>query len=264
MKAICVTCGTQFPESGDAPAQCPICLDERQYIGSSGQQWTSMHDLRVTHRNRIFEEGPGVWGIVTEPKFGIGQRALLVPSDDGNILWDCVSLVDAETVRRVTELGGVAVMAISHPHYYSSMIDWSEAFGGVPVHLHEDDREYIQRPDPRIRFWRGESFALTGAATLYRLGGHFAGYEVLHQGRDLFTGDLPQVCPDLKHVSFMYSYPNLIPLSSASVQRIAKALEPLAFDRLYGAWTGFVIRDQAHAAVHRSAERYVRALETAR
>jgi hypothetical protein len=62
----------------------------------------------------------------------------------------------------------------------------------------------------------------------------------------------------------MYSYPNLIPLSAASVRRIAATLAPLAFDRVYGAWPGFVIRADGHAAVQRSAERYVRALEVER
>jgi hypothetical protein len=256
MLPICVTCGTQYP----APtARCPICEDERQYVGLRGQAWTTLDELRQTHVNRIFEEGPGIWGIATEPKFAIGQRALLV---DG-ILWDCVSLVDDATVRRVRDLGCISAIAISHPHYYSSMVEWSDAFGGLPIYLHADDRAYVQRPDPRIRFWSGDEYSL-GAATLIRLGGHFAGYQVLHRGRDLFCGDLPQVCPDLRHVSFMYSYPNLIPLSSASVRRIARRLESLAFDNVYGAWTGFVIRDRGHEAVRRSAERYLQALEVER
>ena len=30
----------------------------------------------------------------------------------------------------MNELGGIAAIAISHPHYYTSMVEWSRAFGG--------------------------------------------------------------------------------------------------------------------------------------
>ena len=43
---ICVTCGTQFADSQTPPAHCPICEDERQYIGWNGQQWTTLEELR--------------------------------------------------------------------------------------------------------------------------------------------------------------------------------------------------------------------------
>jgi hypothetical protein len=36
----------------------------------------------------------------------------------------------------------------------------------------------------------------------------------------------------------MWSYPNLIPLSAAKVQRMAEILEPFAFDAVYGAFSG--------------------------
>lgn len=260
---ICVTCGTQYPATAAPPASCPICLDERQYVGFEGQQWLT--DLAHTHTNRIFEEGPGVWGIHTNPKFAIGQRALLIQHPEGNVLWDCVSLLDQPTIDRVYELGGLSAMAVSHPHYYSAMVDWARVFG-VPVYLHELDREHVQRPDPLLRFWGGEQHRLNDWARLLRLGGHFAGYQVLHDAQRgaLFAGDLPQVCADREHVSFMYSYPNYLPLSAGTVERIAATLESWEFDTLYGAWPGFVIRPEAHRVVQHSARRYLTALETER
>ena len=39
---ICTTCGTQFAGTEEPPAGCPICQDERQYIGPNGQQWTTL------------------------------------------------------------------------------------------------------------------------------------------------------------------------------------------------------------------------------
>jgi len=263
---ICVTCGTQFPPVQRPMKRCPICEDERQYIGLKGQQWITLDDLQSAHHNALYPESPEVWGIGTEPKFAIGQRGLLIQNNAGNILWDCISLVDSDTVLRIQALGGISTIAISHPHYYASMVEWSRAFGGAPIYLHEDDRQWVQRPDPCIRFWQGETHTLSGAFTLIRIGGHFAGYQVLHwrEGDDglgsLFAGDLPQVCMDRRWVSFMYSYPNYLPLSAASVNRIVGALEPLAFGKLFGAWPGFVIHADAKSVVRLSAERYLKAL----
>jgi hypothetical protein len=263
---ICVTCGTQFPPAEQPPECCPVCVDERQYIGLQGQQWITLDDLRTAHRNALYPESPGIWGIGTEPKFAIGQRGLLIQNSAGNILWDCISLVDSETVARIQALGGVSAIAISHPHYYSSMVEWSEAFKDVPIYLHENDRQWVQRPDPCIQFWRGETHTLGREFTLIRIGGHFSGYQVLHwsKGGDgmgaLFSGDLPQVCMDRRRVSFMYSYPNYLPLSAASVSRIVAKLEPFEFGKLFGAWPGFVVHADAKSVVRRSAQRYFQAL----
>ena len=43
---ICQTCGVQFAASEQPPATCPICSDERQYIGPNGQQWTTLAQMR--------------------------------------------------------------------------------------------------------------------------------------------------------------------------------------------------------------------------
>jgi hypothetical protein len=235
-----------------------------------GQQWTTLEKLRQTHRNTFFQEGEGIWGIQTVPDFGIGQRVLLVRAGKSNILWDCVSLINSDTVALVNALGGISAIAISHPHYYTSMVEWSRALGGVPIYLHEDDRQWVQRPDSRITFWSGETCSLEHRLTLIRVGGHFPGFQVLHSAEAehgqgaLFTGDQPQVCPDRRYVSFMYSYPNFVPLDAASVRRIVSALEPFPFAKLYGAWRNFVVQEDAKEALSRSAERYIQALEGSR
>jgi hypothetical protein len=81
------------------------------------------------------------------------------------------------------------------------------------------------------------------------------------QGRGvLLTGDTMQVAKDTRFVSFMYSYPNMIPLNAQKVQRIVEAVEPYAFERIYGGWWDTVVAEDAKAAVKRSAERYIRAI----
>jgi hypothetical protein len=262
---ICVTCGAQYPPSAEPPAGCAICLDERQYVGWDGQAWTTLAELRAGHRADIRAEEPGLTGIGSEPSFAIGQRALLVETAEGNVLWDCLAPFDDEMVAAVEARGGIEAIAISHPHYYTTMVEWSRAFD-APIHLPAADREWVTRPGEAIEFFDGERLDLPGGLTLLRLGGHFAGGAVLHwptgaEGRGaLLSGDILQVVGDRRWVSFMRSYPNLIPLPAAKVEAMVAALEPWDFDRVYGAWFGRVIDSDGHEAVRRSGERYVRAV----
>jgi hypothetical protein len=259
--AICVTCGTQYPPADAPPAACPICLDERQYVGHAGQRWTTPAELRAGHRNRIREEEPGLTGIVTEPSFAIGQRALLV---DG-LLWDCVTLLDEAAEEAVAAAGGLRAIAISHPHYYSAMVDWAERFD-VPILLHADDAEHVMRASPRVEHWTSERRPLWNGLELIRLGGHFAGATVClwpggADGRGaLLAGDVIQVVQDRDWASFMWSYPNYIPLPAREVERIRGVVEGLEFDRVYGAFAWGVIDPDAKAKVLRSADRYLAAL----
>jgi hypothetical protein len=263
---ICATCGVQYTASSEAPPHCPICEDERQYIGYDGQQWTTLDQLRAERQNEIRELEPGLSGIGTQPSFAIGQRALLVQTPHGNLLWECISLLDQQTIAAIRARGGVRAIAISHPHMYAAMVEWSRAFD-APIYLHADDHPYVMRPDDAIHFWQGETYELWEGLTLVRCGGHFAGSQVLHwaagaegQGA-LLTGDTIMVAQDRRFVSFMYSYPNMIPLPARAVRGIAAAVAPFAFDRIYGAWWERVLDHDAKAAVERSVERYIAAIE---
>jgi hypothetical protein len=261
---ICVTCGMQYPASEKPPEGCPICLDERQYVGQGGQKWTTLDEYKKTHKNVFAEEEPGLHSIHPEPKAGIGQRAFVVRTAAGNVLFDCVPPLDDVTIAAVKGLGGVAAVAVSHPHYYTTMVEWSHAFGKVPVHVHKLDSKWVLRPDPVVAFWEGERKSLFGGLTLVKTGGHFDGFQVLHWpagagGKGIvLAGDQPYVCMDRAWVSFMYSYPNLIPLGPAAIRQVVASLKPFAFDRLFGAFPGQVVASDAKGAVERSAERYLR------
>jgi hypothetical protein len=261
---ICATCGVQFAPTEGPPERCPICEDERQYVGWSGQRWTTLDDLRKEHRNQVRDDC-GLTGIGTEPSFAIGQRALLVRAPQGNVLWDCITVIDDATIEAVRKLGGIRAIAISHPHYYSSMVEWSRAFD-APIYLQSADQRWVMHPDECIEFWSGETKSLWDRMTLIRGGGHFEGGTVLHypagsDGRGaLLSGDIIQVAQDRRWVSFMYSFPNYIPLPAAQVDRIVAAVQPFEFDRIYGAWWDRNVESDAKNAVIRSAERYKRAL----
>ncbi len=263
---MCVTCGVQFSQTHEPPAGCPICEDERQYVNWKGQQWTTLEELRASHANLIKPEGPNISGIGTTPTFAIGQRALLVQRPGGNVLWDCISLIDDATVEAVQALGGISAIAISHPHYYSANVEWSRAFGGVPVYIHAADRQWVMRPDPVVRFWEGETLSIGDGLTLICCGIHFAGGTVLHwadgsEGRGaLLSGDIFQVLFDRRYVSFMYSYPNLIPEHPRRIRKALQAVEPFQFSSVYGAWWNRVIYDDGKEAIARSEQRYLKAI----
>jgi hypothetical protein len=263
---ICVTCGTQFGGTDRPPPCCQVCEDERQFVNWEGQQWTTLDQLRAIHSNRIEKEGANLDGIGTEPSFAIGQRALLVHSPGGNLLWDCVTLLDDQTIDRIHDLGGIRAIAISHPHFYSAMVEWSHAFNDAPIHLHAADRAWVMRDDSRIQFWEGTTHHLWDGMTLVNCGGHFDGGTVLHwpggaDGRGaLLTGDIIQVVMDRRSVSFMRSYPNLIPLSAAAISQILDRIEPFAFEHVYGGWWKRNIWSDGKGAINRSVERYLRAI----
>lgn len=260
----CEQCGAQFPE-GDPPAVCLICEDERQFVNWKGQTWIAGEEL-AKRLKLVWRGDLGITGLGVEPGFAIGQRALLVPSGDGCVMWDCVPLVTPEAIAHVRALGGLKAIAVSHPHFYGAVADWSEAFGGVPVYLHGDDSAFVTRPHPAIVPWTGESHRISDELLLVRAGGHFAGATILHwragaEGRGaLLTGDVAMVAMDRRSVSFMYSFPNYIPLNAAAVRRIARAVEPLGFDRIYGAWWGRNISADAKAAFEMSVRRYLAAI----
>jgi hypothetical protein len=263
---ICRTCGTSFPDTSAPPPCCPICEDERQFVPRSGQAWTTPRALAASHANAWRQLEAGLFEIHTVPNFAIGQRALLFKTSRGNILWDCLSLIDEATIAIISALGGLRAIAISHPHFYSCSQDWGRVFD-APIHLHAADREHLMRPDPAIRFWDGDRFDLADGVTLLRLGGHFAGSAVLHwvagaDGRGaLLSGDTVQVTPHTQKVSFLYSYPNQMPMSAAAIRRIATALEPWPFERIYGAFPHREITENGKAVVAASAKRSIELLE---
>jgi hypothetical protein len=264
---ICRACGVEYPSSALPPATCPVCSDDRQYVAYEGQAWTHFDELLPSGQGYdIRELEPGLTGLRCRPQLGIGPVGYLVQTPAGNVLWDCPSFVDEKVVAEVGRRGGLAAISASHPHFYGAMVDWSEAFSGAPILLPAADRRWVQRPDPRIRFW-DQSVELVPGLSAFRCGGHFDGSSVLlwaagADGRGvLFTGDTVMVAADRRWVSFMRSYPNLIPLGRAAVGAIVSTVGPLRFDRIYGnpGWEK-VIAEGAGEAVRRSAVRYLAAI----
>ncbi|MGH2470797.1 MAG: MBL fold metallo-hydrolase [Candidatus Limnocylindria bacterium] len=229
-----------------------------------GQAWTTIEELRLMgHRIELRELEPGLVGVGVTPSLGIGQRGLLVRTANGNVLWDCVGYIDDDAIAAIRARGGISGIAFSHPHFYGAMVEWSHAFGGAPIYIPIADREWVQRVDPVIVTWRGTR-ELSPGVTLVQCGGHFDGSAVLHwaggaEGRGaLLVGDTITVVPDVRFVSFMRSYPNLIPLPADEIRRIVERVRPYRFDRIYGGWWDRVTPSGGLGTIETSAQRYLR------
>jgi hypothetical protein len=263
---ICTACGTQYPASEKPPAQCTICEEERQYVPITGQGWTTLESLQVRHRNSFHQHEPGVTGIGTEPHFAIGQRAVLIETPNGNVLWDCIAFLDDATIAMIKARGGLKAIAISHPHFYTANGEWSRTFG-APVYLHAADRNWVLNPHAGIKYWDGDTHDLMPGVTLIRCGGHFPGAAVLHYANGaggkgiVCSGDTLTVATDRKWLTFMRSYPNFIPLSKNEVEHIGRALAPFKFDVIYGHYFDRVIGKDAKQVLVKSIARYVAAIE---
>lgn len=259
MIALCKACGTAYESTGLSPQHCKICEDERQYVPVTGQEWIDSDRLAASHTNKWQQHLPQLLSLKTVPDFAINQRAFLLITPQGNILWDCIANLDDATKTLISALGGLTAIAISHPHYYTTMQDWAAAFN-APIYLHARDSEWIMRDSPWITLWEGDTLALTADVTVMRLGGHFPGGSVLHWAQDggvLLAGDILQVTPGADAVSFMWSYPNMLPLSAATVSGIMRNLNGVEFAQLYGAFEGQDITQEAAEIVRRSGEKYI-------
>lgn len=258
---ICETCGTQHAPTPEPPGQCSICEDDRQYVGWGGQTWTTHSALGERFQLRI-EDDDGLLGIGMRGDFAIPQRALLLPTSGGNVLWECVSLVTDEVIAVIEAGGGLNQIVISHPHFYSSMVEWSDALGGVPILLHEADRDWVRRSSRHVHCWSGDVHRLSKDVTLVRCGGHFPGSTALlwhAPGRRqlLFPGDALQVATDRRHVAFMYSYPNYVPMKTSDVRAMRERLARYDYDDVYGYTWGRNIIGNGRAAVEASFDRHL-------
>lgn len=127
-----------------------------------------------------------IWSIFSRPQFAIGQRAVFIQTAAGNILWDCISFLDQSTIDFIKSHGGLKAIAISHPHFYSTHLEWAREFD-CPVYLAYDDQEWLNREDPEQRriFVEGETQEILPGANMVKLGGHFPGSSILHWNNNI-------------------------------------------------------------------------------
>jgi len=148
------------------------------------------------------------------------------------------------------------------------IIDHCVISATIQLYINWQFEKWVQRPDPVIEYWDGDSYALEQGLSLHRCGGHFKGSTVLlwPEGADgkgaIISSDTLFVTADREYVSFMYSYPNNIPLSTKAVDRIGETVSPLKFDRIYSHFRYRQILSDGKETVQRSVERYKQAISS--
>ncbi|MCJ1361162.1 hypothetical protein MMC16_000260 [Acarospora aff. strigata] len=255
---ICTACGTQF--SNTSLKNCRICDDPRQFVPPSGQSFTTLAEMKGKYKNKWQQDSVDkrIWSIWTEPKFGIGQRAILLQTPAGNVLWDLIAYLDGETVQWINSLGPLHAIIVSHPHYYTTHAHWSSTFH-VPIYTSAADALWLEHfsndvyPDAQNKFVEGDTEEIVKDVTAIRTGGHFEGSLVLHWEGVLFVADTVVTVPSaLYHTSrppgttsysFMYSIPNMIPLPPDEILQMWKALKAFEFSVTMGAFVGMDVRD---------------------
>ncbi|KAI5364823.1 Putative metallo-beta-lactamase, ribonuclease Z/Hydroxyacylglutathione hydrolase [Septoria linicola] len=260
---LCKKCGTQY--SVDATSnkeECKVCDDPRQYVLPTGQVFTTLGKLKDEGRKNVWwqlgQEGieARVWSVKTYPEFAIGDRAILIQTDAGNILWDLIPFIDQQIVERIVELGGLEAIVISHPHYYSTWADWSRTFN-CPVYVGKPDQNWLERvdtPGADVRFLTEHySEILPGSgAQAVLTGGHFPGSLLLYWQGILFIADTIFTSPSAMNpfpgknrvisFTFFWSIPNRIPLHLDDISNIWRLVMPLDFHTCLGAFKGMDVR----------------------
>ncbi|KAK6949563.1 hypothetical protein Daesc_009646 [Daldinia eschscholtzii] len=259
---ICTACGTQFPTTDRQELKtCFICDDPRQFTPPTGQAFTTLDELRSNNKNvwTPFEGDERFISINTEPKVAIGQRAILIKTPNGNVLWDCLTLIDDDTINKIKTLGGLKAIVISHPHYYSTHVEWACAFN-CPVYLAAEDKQWTTQSSTHQVFVDETELDLkingiSSGVQVLKLGGHFPGSFVALYEKRLLIADTLVTTPSglgswdtdavgaartrpagMNSFSFMWSIPNMIPLAPDELQRMWSILKKYDFSSTHGAF----------------------------
>ncbi|ETN43273.1 uncharacterized protein HMPREF1541_02432 [Cyphellophora europaea CBS 101466] len=242
---ICAACGAQYEVTEDDP---------RQFVPFTGQVWTTLGKMKAAREEdgagnkykNVFEQ------VKLDENFGIGQSARLIQTPHGNILWDLVAYLDEETIERIQELGGIKMIVISHPHFYTTWADWSSTFK-VPVYTTAADSVWLNRqshPTATLRMLSEPVTELQPGVHSIICGGHFPGSQVMHTAPPntviptLFAADAIFPAPSAHNPTsakpgqitymFLWSIPNMIPLKPDEILRIWRVLKVWDFKATYG------------------------------
>lgn len=257
---ICEACGTQFTSCDRSEVKtCHICDDPRQYVPPSGQSFTTMSAIQARHRNVFtpLDADSRFVSITTTPRFAISQAAILVKTPGGNVLWDCLTLLDQDTIDTIEGMGGLKAIAISHPHYYSAHVQWARAFK-CPVYLASEDMSWTTLTSShQVAVTKTETEIPGTGVKLIKLGGHFPGSLVALFDNRLLIADTLMTTPSGRgrwdvdaagekrekpkghnSFSFLWSIPNYIPLNADEIARMWGILNQYDFESTHGAFLG--------------------------
>lgn len=258
----CRVCGVEY-DTRTLPELCPICADDRQYLAPDGaQHWVDPYEYGRRHDGdvQVVELEPGLWAVNGPRGVGIGQQAKIIATSIGTVMVDAPAVITPSAIEAVATLGPTLAIIPSHPHMFGLQSLWSAALGNAPVYVSAADEHWLGARPAHLRLWDGALSPAPGVRAS-QPGGHFPGSSVVHWvGSDgkgvLLSSDTVGVNRDGKTASFMWSFPNYIPLSAAVTRRIVTHIDRYEFDRIYGNFPSAITKD-AKARVTASADRHI-------
>ncbi len=232
----CSHCGFWQPWfDHEPPLGCPVCMDVRNALPPDGWDFRRVRDLDGAVTNRWAEVLPGVCGFSCVPAFGLGSTGWLIRRPDGNVAFEGAPFYTEAALDEIERLGGIRVLAGSHPHGFGALWQLQERFDPVVV-IHREGLRYTKAF--RVTWPADDAHDLAPGLRLHGTEGHYEGHAILHDAerRALFCGDCLKVDLDgggrpvglSAHKGFHYQ----IPLSHDEIRRYREVFARLDFEHV--------------------------------
>ena len=229
----CSNCGHwQFHFA--VPPHCPICTDVRNDLPEDGWDFRPPASLDLRHHWRTLPGG--LHEFWSTPRFGLDSHGWVLETAIGNVAFEAAPFYDQASLDHLASIGGIAVLAASHPHGYGALWQLQQRFE-CPVLIQKLDLPWTKAF--RVTTPYDERHEIAPGLTLYRTGGHYDGHAILHDAARgaLFVGDALKLDLDtdgrLVALSCHKAYHKAIPLSPDEARHYRDVFATLAFDAVF-------------------------------
>ncbi len=231
----CSNCG-HWQRYFSIPPDCPVCSDVRNDLPDDGWSFVTPEQLVLRLAFHWREAIPGVWEFWSTPRFGLDSHGWLLTYPDGNVAFECAPLYDAAQLSQIERLGGIRVLAASHPHGYGALWQLQDHFA-ADLLIQKDDLQWTKAV--RVTLPYDGEFEIRPGLTLYHTGGHYDGHAILYDSerRAVFAGDALKI--DMtdggvaEGLSCHKAYHKKIPLTINEAKRYRSIFEKLDFDAVF-------------------------------
>ena len=232
----CSNCG-HWQKYFAVPPSCPVCSDVRNDLPDDGWDFRTPAQVVAALTWHWREVTPGIHEFWTTPRFGLDSHGWILTYPDGNVAFEAAPYYSEAALAEIERLGGIRILAASHPHGYGALYQLQERFKPEALLIQRDDLNWTKAF--RVTWPYDESFVIRPGLTLHHTGGHYDGHAVLHdaQRRALFAGDSLKVDFDADGaaagLSTHKAYHKQIPLSRDEAMRYRDVISTLDFDQVF-------------------------------